>query len=124
MTALQSAPTVSPVPLLDAVLWVLAVGFYGVGDYLTTVAATTRSGARETNPFVRGLFERVPVRPAVSFAVAKLLAFGCFTAGYLSVAQSPFRTLIPGSVAVIGVLVTVQNVRVLGVGGFARRGPY
>ena len=104
----------SAVPTLDAVLWVSAVAFYGVGDYATTLAATTRPGARERNPLVRRLFDGVPLSPAVSFAAVKLAAFACFAAGYLSVGPSPLRPFVPGLVAGIGVLVTLQNLRVLG----------
>jgi hypothetical protein len=109
------------VPLLDAVLWVAAFAFYGLGDYATTVAATTRPGARERNPVLRRLFDGLPLPPAVTFAAAKLLAFAFFVLGYLSVDPSALRPLVPGVVAAIGVLVTVQNLRVLGRDRSARR---
>ncbi|MDS0295899.1 hypothetical protein [Halogeometricum luteum] len=108
-----------PVPALDAALWLSAVALYGVGDYVTTVAAVTRPGARERNPFVRRLFDVVPLPPSVSFAALKLVAFACFAAGYLSVDAPPFRPLVPALVAAVGALVTAQNVRVLS----ARRSP-
>lgn len=107
--AFSSAPALSP---LELVLWVLAVVFYGVGDYATTVAAVSRPGARERNPVVRWVFAG-PLSPLVAFALLKAAAFCCFLAGYLFVGASPFRPAIPGVVAVVGVLVTLQNMRVL-----------
>lgn len=108
------APSLSAVPTLDAALWAAAAVFYGVGDVVTTVAATRRPGARERNPFVRRLFEGVPLPPSVTFGAAKLAAFAFFVGGYRWLGPSPLRPLIPGVVAVVGVLVTVQNLRVLG----------
>ncbi|ADQ65619.1 hypothetical protein ELS19_14055 [Halogeometricum borinquense] len=105
----------SAVPMLDAVLWVIAVIFYGIGDYVTTIAATSRPGARERNPFVRRLFDGIPVPPSMTFAAAKVTAFAFFVVGYATIGSSLLRPLIPGVVAAIGILVTIQNIRVLGV---------
>jgi hypothetical protein len=100
------------VSALDAVLWLLAVVFYGVGDYVTTVAATRRATATERNPLLRRLFA-TGAPPAASFAAVKLVAFGCFGAGYLLGEPSLARSAIPAVVALVGVVVTAQNVRVL-----------
>lgn len=110
---LPAIVSLSPVPALDAVLWLSAVALYGVGDYVTTVAAVTRPDARERNPLVRRLFDAVSLPPAVSFAAVKLVAFACFAGGYLSVDAPPLRPLVPALVAAVGALVTVQNLRVL-----------
>lgn len=107
--AFSPGPALSP---FELALWVLAVAFYGVGDYATTVAAVSRPDARERNPVVRWVFAG-PLSPLVSFALLKAAAFCCFLAGYLFVGASPVRPAIPGAVAVVGVLVTAQNVRVL-----------
>lgn len=110
---LPAVASLSPVPALDAALWLSAVALYGVGDYVTTVAAVTRPGARERNPLVRRLFDVASLPPAVSFAAVKLAAFACFAAGYLSVDAPPLRPLVPALVATVGLLVTAQNLRVL-----------
>ncbi|SFF78651.1 hypothetical protein SAMN04488063_0286 [Halopelagius inordinatus] len=107
--ALSSLPAPSP---LELALWALAVVFYGVGDYATTVAAASRPGARERNPILRRLFAG-RLSPLVSFALVKAAAFCLFFAGYLFVGVRPIRTAIPGAVAVVGIVVTVQNIRVL-----------
>lgn len=109
--AVSLVPVPAPSPL-EAVLWAVAVAFYGVGDYVTTVAAASNPHAEERNPVVRRVFA-APLSPLVSFALLKAAAFGCFLAGYLFVGPSPVRPAIPGAVAVVGVLVTLQNVRVL-----------
>ncbi|RDI71708.1 hypothetical protein [Halopelagius longus] len=109
VVSLSPAPAPSP---LEAVLWALAVVFYGVGDYVTTVAAASRPDAEERNPIVRRVFA-APLSPLVSFALLKAAAFGCFLAGYLFVGSSPVRPAIPGAVALVGVVVTLQNIRVL-----------
>jgi hypothetical protein len=107
--SLASALSVSP---FEVALWVLAVVFYGVGDYATTIAATSRPDARERNPIVRRMFA-APFSPLLSFALLKAAAFGCFLVGYLFVGASPIRPAIPAAVALVGVIVTAQNLRVL-----------
>jgi hypothetical protein len=109
---LSLSERLASVTTLDAVLWALAVVFYGVGDYVTTVAATRHAGAAERNPLLQRLFD-TGVPPALSFAAVKLGAFGCFGAGYLFSDPSAVRSLIPGVVALVGLVVTAQNVRVL-----------
>lgn len=107
--ALSSVPAPS---VFELALWTLAVAFYGVGDYATTVVAVSRPDARERNPVVRWVFAG-RLSPLVSFALLKAAAFCCFLAGYLFVGTSPIRSAIPAAVALVGIAVTLQNMRVL-----------
>ena len=91
--------------------WLAAVVCYGVGDYLTTVIAVRRYSVVEANPIVRRILSRQP--GAVGFALLKLGTLAvCFT-GFLAIADSPLAVGIPIAVTVLGLVVTLSNLRTI-----------
>lgn len=91
--------------------WVVAVLAYGIGDYLTTVIAVRRYSVVEANPVVRRLLSREP--GPVGFAVLKLATLGVCFAGFLAIADSPIAIGIPIAIAVLGLAVTLSNLRAI-----------
>lgn len=96
---------------LDLVAWIAAIVFYGFGDYLTTVLAVRRSGVVGANPAVRYLLSEQPT--PIGFAVLKLTAVGLCAGGYFLIRGSSIAVWIPIVLAVLGVGVTISNVRTL-----------
>lgn len=93
----------------QALLWVLAVVAYGVGDSATTYLGLGSPTAVEGGP-VAG-----PVMSTVGFEgllAIKLVFFATFY-GLWSVLRTPGRVAIPLAITTAGVLVTVWNALVL-----------
>jgi hypothetical protein len=91
--------------------WLAAVACYGVGDYLTTVIAVQRYSVVEANPVVRRLLSRQP--GPVGFAVLKLATLAVCFGGFLAIADSPLAIGLPIAITVLGVAVTLSNLRAI-----------
>jgi len=95
----------------EAIWWLLAIATFGVGDSVTTVAGTRWAGLVERSPVVRRIAGRQPSIPAL--VGLKLVAF--LVAGGLSHVLPPgsYRSMVPASIAVVGLLATGFNVWVI-----------
>ncbi|QSG02187.1 DUF5658 family protein [Natranaeroarchaeum sulfidigenes] len=100
----------------ESALWVLAIAFYGVGDLVSTIVGLWL-GATEGNPLPAALVDAAPglVGAAVVLTVWKVLVL----AGFVLLARrlrSIHRLVVPGTLAVLGVVVVAWNTTVLVVG--------
>lgn len=86
-------------------LWWLGIGFYGVGDTLTTVAGLWAGRGVEAGPVVGTAMQQFGLPGLFLVKVAALAGF------YLAwrVVRSPGRVGIPLALAVVGVAVTGWN---------------
>jgi len=91
--------------------WVAAVLTYGVGDYLTTVVAVRRYSVVEANPVVTRLLSAQP--GPVEFGVLKLATLLLCYLGFLAIANSPLGIWLPAALTVLGVVVTLSNLRAI-----------
>lgn len=94
-------------------LWWIGLGFYGVGDTLTTLIGYWAGRGVEVGPVVSVLMAEFGV-PAL-FAVKVAVIGGFFLAW--RVVQSPGRVGIPLALSVVGIAVTGWNGVVLLTGG-------
>ncbi|SDR16476.1 hypothetical protein [Natronobacterium texcoconense] len=97
-------------------LWLLAIGFYGVGDLVTT-AVGIRLGLAEGQPFVQRILGESPTlwRFAL-FGAFKAGLLGGFYLGYVALEGVRYRVVVPAGIAVIGLYVVYRNGRaILGV---------
>lgn len=95
----------------EAIWWLLAIATFGVGDTFTTVAGTRWAGLVERSPIVRRVAGRQPSIPAL--VGLKLVAF--LVAGGLGRLLPPgsYRSMVPASIAAVGLLATGFNVWVI-----------
>jgi len=91
--------------------WLLALLFYGAGDYITTVVAVRRADIVEANPAIRLLLSEQP--SPIGFAVVKSTALLICFLGFLSIYESAIAIGIPVMITMLGVLVTAVNLRTL-----------
>ena len=86
-------------------LWLLAVGFFGVGDLVTTAAGLRLSGIVEAGPLVGPLID--------SYGVGSLVVLKCLALvgsyGIWRLTPPPHRIGVPLGLAVLGVAVTGWN---------------
>ena len=101
-------PSLTPVELR---WWLLALLFYGAGDYITTVVAVRRADIVEANPAIRLLLSEQP--SPIAFAVVKSTALLICFLGFLSIYESTIAIGIPVMVTMLGVVVTAVNLRTL-----------
>lgn len=97
----------SPLPLVDALLWIAALALYGVGDTYTTAVGSRRPGFEEWSPLVRALLGPDP--SPVGFAAFKAVTMVAFVGAYLAVDAPTYRTLVPLALAVVGLAATASN---------------
>lgn len=105
-------------PLLESLeghsrlLWAIGIGFYGIGDTLTTVVGFWAGRGVEAGPVVALLMAQAGILGLLVVKVAVLLGF------YLAwrVLHSPGRVGIPLALSIVGVFVTGWNGVVLVVG--------
>ncbi len=95
----------------EANWWVIAILFYGIGDYVTTVVAVRRMDIVEANPAVIALLSEQP--SPVGFAILKLGALSVCFLGFLAIADSPIAVGVPAGIAILGVAVTLSNMRTI-----------
>lgn len=95
----------------EAIWWLLAIATFGVGDSVTTVAGTRWAGLVERSPVVRRVAGARPSIPAL--VGLKIVAF--LVAGGLSRVVPPgsYRSMVPASIAAVGLLATGFNVWVI-----------
>mgnify|MGYP006275828315 FL=1 len=86
-------------------LWLLAVGFFGVGDLVTTAVGLRLSGVVEAGPLVGPLIDRYGVGSL--FVLKSLALAGSY--GVWRVVPAPHRIGVPLGLAVLGVAVTGWN---------------
>lgn len=91
--------------------WLVAVLFYGIGDYVTTVVAVRRADVVEANPAVTALLSEQP--SPLGFAVLKAGALIVCFLGFLAIADTPLAVGVPAGIAVLGLFVTLSNVRTI-----------
>ncbi|XVH32929.1 DUF5658 family protein [Haloferacaceae archaeon DSL9] len=91
--------------------WVAALLFYGVGDYVTTVVAVRVDGIVEANPVVTLLLSERP--SPLGFAALKLAALSICFFGFYSISGTALAIFIPITIALLGAVVTVSNLRTL-----------
>ena len=101
---------------VEYTLWMLAIAFYGVGDLVSTVVGLWL-GATEANPLPAALVDLAPglVGAAIVLTVWKALVLG----GLVLIARRlrpVHRLVVPGTLAVLGVIVVAWNTTVLVVG--------
>lgn len=99
--------------------WILAVGTFGLGDYVTTKIALSQhpDSTAEGNPFAAGLIDRfgyegVAGVKAVALAMGYLLnrrASGARDRGVISEELSHKVDRLPVMVALLGAFVTLNN---------------
>ena len=103
-----------PLELLDApaALWLLALLFFGIGDLLTTAVGLSIGTSTEANPVVAMLVERYGIVVLLPLKVAFLGGF------YIAWEQLPlpYPSVVPATLAVLGIVVTVWNAGILLVG--------
>ena len=88
--------------------WALTLLFFVVGDILTTAVGLSL-GAVELNPLLSPLIEEFVLLAMVPLKLAALvLSYGAWL-----LLSHDHCVLIPGSLAVIGILVTAWNLRII-----------
>lgn len=90
-------------------LWLLAVGFFGVGDLVTTAVGLRLSGVIEAGPLVGPLIGRYGVGSL--FVVKTLALVGSY--GVWRLVPAPHRIGVPLGLAVLGVVVTGWNTAIV-----------
>ena len=92
-----------------ALLWLLTLVFFGVGDLVTTVVGFRSFSAVEAGPVVAPMIDRygTVVMPVMKTA-AILVCFGLW-----KVTPRPINVGVPLGLAVLGILVTGWNIVVL-----------
>ena len=91
--------------------WLAAVLAYGLGDYLTTVVAVRRYSVVEANPVVARLLSAHP--GPVEFGALKLATLLLCYLGFLAIADTPLGIWLPVALTVLGVVVTLSNLRAI-----------
>jgi len=90
---------------LQPTLWLLAVGFFGIGDLVTTTVGLRLSGIVEAGPLVGPLIDRYGVGSL--FALKSLALAASY--GIWQLVPSPHRVGVPLGLAVLGIVVTGWN---------------
>ncbi|ELZ03461.1 hypothetical protein [Natrialba asiatica] len=97
-----------------AVLWLLAVCSYGLGDLITTAAGLRYAELEEGSAFVRRLLGEPPTPGGlVRFGAFKGVLFLAFYGGYLFLAGYRMRVLVPAAIAGIGIVAVSNNLRAI-----------
>jgi len=97
--------------LLGAFLWALAVLWFGVGDWVTTVAIYEHPALVEANPRVGWIIMEFG---HVGHAVFKLVVLSGMAVGYHFARRVWWvRLTAPASLALAGIIVTLHNVALL-----------
>ena len=105
----RAASSAAPLGDSQAVLWVAGVLFFGVGDLLTTVVGLQVGGVTERNVVPALLIGQYGLAGMIGL---KLFAFGgCYA--LWRVVGRPHRLGVPLGLALLGVVVTFWNLRVL-----------
>ena len=86
-------------------LWFLAVGFFGIGDLVTTAIGLRLDGIIEAGPLVGPLIGQYGIG---SLFVLKLLAL-TVSYGIWQLVPAPHRVGVPLGLAVLGMVVTGWN---------------
>lgn len=97
-----------------AILWIIAIVSYGVGDIVTTVIGLSSGSLVETSPLVIPMIQRFGLSALVGM---KVLVFG-FTGLLWWVTPYPDSLGVPLGLTIIGVLVTGWNMHLLLLHGF------
>lgn len=90
-------------------LWLVAFGFYGLGDLLTTTIGLASGRGAEAGPLAAGLVAGYGLAGLLGLKVATLIGFY----GLWWVVRTPGRVAVPLALAVVGVGVTIWNAVVL-----------
>ncbi|APW98020.1 hypothetical protein CHINAEXTREME_09605 [Halobiforma lacisalsi AJ5] len=112
---MATAPATVTAPATAAILWLLAILLYGLGDLVTT-AAGLRAGLKEGQPFVRRLLGESPTAWRLGlFGLYKAVLLGGFYLAYLALEglEVRFRFAIPAGIAAIGSYAVATNVRTM-----------
>jgi hypothetical protein len=90
-------------------LWLLALLFFGIGDLLTTALGMSIGVSTEANPLVAVLVDRYGIAVLLPLKVVFLGGF------YLAWKQLPlpYPTVVPATLAALGIVVTVWNAGIL-----------
>ncbi|OVE85766.1 hypothetical protein [Natronolimnobius baerhuensis] len=96
---------------LAVVLWALAIGFYGVGDLVTTLRGLEYDDLEEGQQIPRTILGEPP--SAVRFGLFKAVILGVFYAGSLAVPDPRIRLLIPAGIAMVGAYAVFNNLRAI-----------
>lgn len=93
----------------QAELWLAALLLYGVGDVVTTVVGVRSADVAEAGPLATAFLDGAGVYGFVA------LKFALFAASFAvwRVLDTPGRAAVPGSLAVVGAVVTAWNVHVI-----------
>jgi hypothetical protein len=93
----------------QGLVWGVAIGSYGFGDFLTTTVGLTSGRGAEAGPLASGLVAEYGLAGLLGLKIATLLGFY----GLWRVARTPGRVAVPLALAVVGVGVTLWNLLVL-----------
>lgn len=94
---------------LQPTLWIVAVGFYGIGDLVTTAIGLRVSGVVEASPVVGPLLDLFGV--GTLFVLKGVTLTASYAVWHL--VPDPHRTGVPLGLAVVGVTVTGWNIVIL-----------
>ena len=89
------------------IFWGLALLFYGVGDYLTTVIAVQYEDIEESMPVVRMLLGPNP--SLLGFAFVKIIVLGGFYGGFVLLSGNSYRWMIPVAITAVGIFAVANN---------------
>lgn len=93
-------------------LWVAAVLFWGVGDYVTTIISLEGGFGYETTEIVAYLIAEYGQLAHLGFNVAMF----CGLALVWRALPRPFRIAVPVAFAVAGAILTIGNLQVIAAG--------
>lgn len=101
----MSDDTVAVLGSNERLLWIAAVGLYGVGDAVTTVLGLSSGGVAEAGPIAKPLVE---AHGRIALVGIKLVVFPAFYLVWRAL-ETPGRVAVPFALALVGGVVTVWN---------------
>ena len=97
-----------PLLEIDAALWVVAIGLFGLGDLFTTAIGLTM-GLTELHPVGYAVFA---VGGILGLIALKAIVFALFF-GLYHITPRPYRVGVPLGLSILGAVITVLNLLVL-----------